>query len=525
MVLSRARSPALLMGAALAALCANAWAAGGGKSSDPEKTPPPNDPNTRYVVRAVSAADLAIPPPSLPDLRPYNAQAIAAKIKAKPVGQVSVRRMVGVPALHEFVASGGRLGEWGSRQGTMPQALFLEGGYMTPRDLARAMPDEIRQVSPGVYLLRLPLLVQPGATLHIDPSVKEFRMSQERGAYLVNDGMLFITSSRVTSWSETHQAPAKYSRPDEFRPFILSWGGSQTYIYKSVVNHLGYDASKSYGVSISQYSPHQDAKLHRPRPTGWILDSTFSDNYYGFYCYEADDIVIARNKYVDNIVYGIDPHDRSNRLIIAENYASGKEAKHGIIISREVNDSWIFRNRAVGNKLAGIVLDRNSSNNVVAYNESSGNRGDGITIYESPDNLIWGNRSIGNERHGIRLRNSVDIRMYDNIVAGNQLAGIYGHTKDLSGTDRNLKLDPVEQKFSMVVVGGQIIHNGSGPVTLDRPLSVELYNIDLLAPSKKAGLQMTGVMGQFQNEILDILVRQRAAAVIVPAQDVTLNER
>jgi poly(beta-D-mannuronate) C5 epimerase len=68
-----------------------------------------------------------------------------------------------------------------------------------------------------------------------------------------------------------------------------------------------------------------------------------------------------------------------------------------------------------------------------------------------------------------------------------------------------------------VIVGGRLIFNGSGPVTIDRPLSVELYNVELLAPSKKVGIQMTGVLGRYQTEILDILVRQRAAALVEPA--------
>ena len=129
--------------------------------------------------------------------------------------------------------------------------------------------------------------------------------------------------------------------------------------------------------------------------------------------------------------------------------------------------------------------------------------------------------AIGNGRHGYRMRNSVDIKLYENVAVANRLAGIYGHIKDLTGTDRDLKLDPFEQTVSMVVVGGRLIFNGSGPVTIDRPLSAELYNVELLAPSKQAGIQMTGVLGRHQAEILDILVRQRLAAVIQPADQQT----
>jgi poly(beta-D-mannuronate) C5 epimerase len=257
--------------------------------------------------------------------------------------------------------------------------------------------------------------------------------------------------------------------------------------------------------------------MKRTRPTGWLLDSEFSDNWYGFYCFEADDVVIARNVYRDNILYGIDPHDRSRRLIIAENDAYGTHKKHGIIVSREVNDSWIFRNRAHGNALSGIVLDRSSVNNIVADNTTFGNHSDGITIYESSDNLLWNNHAVGNQRHGIRVRNSQRVRLYNNRCIGNGSNGVYGHIKDLNGTDRDLALDPFTQSVSLVVVGGQLTHNDSGPVAIDSPLSLEMYNVSMLAPTKTAGLKMVGILGELQAQVLDLLVRKRVPVVIEPA--------
>lgn len=518
MVLKRPAAALLALAVPATALAASARAA---ETAVQQVSAAPAVHSGRYIVRKASSHDLWLEPPVLPDLRPYTRAAIEAKIVRKHKASIAVRRVVEAPALHEFV-TGGRLGEWTARQRTMPVAIFIENGYATPRDLAQALPDDqFAETAPGIFLARLPIVVQQGATLHIDPATKDFRMSEERGSFLVNDGMLFIIGTRLTAWREQENGPAKHrnDKGKSFRPFLNAWGGSQTYIAESQVASLGYSASKSYGVSISQYSPTMDAKLRRPRPTGWIIDSEFRDNWYGFYCYEADDIVVIRSKYLDNIAYGIDPHDRSRRLIIAENVASGVQQKHGIIISREVNDSWIFRNRANGNRLAGIVLDRNCSNNVVADNEANGNSGDGITIYESHNNLVWNNRVAGNARHGIRLRNSVDIRLYGNIVVANALTGIYGHIKDLTGTDRDLKLDPFELNISMVVVGGQLVFNGSGPIAIDQPLSVEMYGVDLLAPTRQSGLRLSGILGDYQDDILDILVRQRAAAVIEPLPD------
>lgn len=479
----------------------------------------------RYRVRAVAADDLALAAPQLPSLEGYTAAAVAAKIERRAKAGVRLKRMVDEISLKEFVGGGGRLREWAARQSSNPQVVLIEGGYLTPKELAAALPkSQFEEIEPGVFLLRMPLLVAKDAVFHIDASVKDFRLSEERGAFLVNNGKLFITDTRFTAWRERADGPAKFRDGKSFRPFLLSWGGSETYISGSTVTSLGYAQSKSYGVSISQYSPSIVKRMNQPSPTGWLINSEFVDHWYGFYCYEAEDIAIVGNTYRDNIVYGIDPHDRSRRLIIANNIAHGTVKKHGIIVSREVNDSFIFGNRAFQNGLSGIVIDRSSERNVIAYNEASNNGTDGITIYESPDNLLWQNHSIANRRHGIRMRNSTDIKLYGNKATANGLSGIYGHIKDLTGTDRDIRLDPFDQNISMVVVGGALTFNGSGPVTIDQPLSVELYDVQMLAPQKKNGIQMTGVLGQYQQEILSIMLRRKQAAVIEPDDAVRVVE-
>ncbi|MEC9362382.1 MAG: mannuronan 5-epimerase AlgG [Pseudomonadota bacterium] len=476
-------------------------------------------PTEAYVVREAPVEGLRLPAPELPDLAGYTRAAVEARIGADTPATVSLRRILRQPAFKEFTGSDGRLVEWARRQPSVPRAIFVENGYMTPAMLAERVESRwFEQTSPGVYLLRLPLVVGHDATLHIDPQTRDFRMSEEGGAFLVNDGRLFVIGTRLIAWREKEDAPATFRDGSQFRPFLLSWGGTETYIVDSTVASLGYAASKSYGVSISQYSPSIVRAMDRGHPTGWLIDSTFEDNWYGFYCYEADDVVIVGNVYRDNIVYGIDPHDRSRRLIIAENEAYGTVKKHGIIVSREVNDSWIFRNRAHHNGLSGIVIDRSSVRNIVADNTSFANGSDGITIYESSDNLLWRNVAIANDRHGIRVRNSVRVRLQDNRAVANGSAGVYGHIKDLHGTDRDLVLDPFEPVVSLVVVGGQLVHNGSGPVRIDQPLSLELYDVDLLAPTRIGGLGLPGVLGRHQHRLLDLLVRQRRPVIIEPAQ-------
>ncbi|WP_411381091.1 mannuronan 5-epimerase AlgG [Pseudomonas sp. MPB26] len=472
-----------------------------------------------YTISSPPTAPLEMAKPALPDLSGYTAAAIEKKIVRTKPGKISIRRMMQEDALKDFIGGDNKMAEWVVRQHGIPQAIFIDDGYMNLKDLLGKVPKQyLSETSPGVFLAKLPIVVGRKGILDIDKNTQELRLSQEAGSFLINDGQLFVRDTKVTGWSEKANGPALFKSPKEFRPFLLAWGGTETYISNTKMASFGYANSKSYGVSISQYTPNMAKVLKRPEPTGWIIDSEFSDMWYGFYCYETTGFVIKSNTYKDNIVYGIDPHDRSHGLIIADNTVYGTKKKHGIIISREVNDSFIFNNRSYDNKLSGLVLDRNSVNNLVADNEFYRNHTDGITLYESGDNLLWGNKVIANRRHGIRVRNSVNIKLYENTSMANGLTGLYGHIKDLTDTDRDIALDPFDAKVSLIVVGGELAGNGSGPLSIDSPLSVELYRVSMLAPTKTSGISFNGVLGDRQEEILDLLVRQQKAVLIDPVE-------
>nr|WP_314564644.1 mannuronan 5-epimerase AlgG [uncultured Pseudomonas sp.] len=472
-----------------------------------------------YTISSPPAAPLEMAKPALPDLSGYTAAAMQKKIVRGKAGKISIRRMMQEDALKDFIGGDNKMAEWVVRQHGIPQAIFVDDGYMNLKDLLGKVPKQyLSETSPGVFLAKLPIVVGRKGILEIDKKTQELRLSQEAGSFLINDGQLFVSDTKVTGWSEKANGPALFKSPKEFRPFLLAWGGTETYIANTKMASFGYANSKSYGVSISQYTPNMAKVLKRPEPTGWIIDSEFSDMWYGFYCYETTNFVIKGNTYKDNIVYGIDPHDRSHGLIIADNTVYGTKKKHGIIISREVNDSFIFNNRSYDNKLSGLVLDRNSVNNIVADNEFYRNHTDGITLYESGDNLLWGNKVIANRRHGIRVRNSVNIKLYENTSMANGLTGLYGHIKDLTDTDRDIALDPFDAKVSLIVVGGELAGNGSGPLSIDSPLSVELYRVSMLAPTKSSGISFSGILGERQEEILDLLVRQQKAVLIDPVE-------
>ena len=471
-----------------------------------------------YTVTTAPAEPLHLDPPKLPDLSGYTAAAVEAKIVRKPGGRASVQRMVQQQPLKEFTGGSNRLAEWVKRQRQMPQAIFIEGGYVNLAQLAGKLPaSALEQVEPGCS----------------SPACRSWSARARPSTSTSRSGTAPVPGARRVPGQRRHavrprQQGHRLERIEEGAGLVQDaqrvpsvpdlLGRRRGVPEQQHLHQLRLQRLQAYGISISQYSPGMDKQMKRPRPKGWVIDSTIVDSWYGFYCYEADDLVVKGNTYRDNIVYGIDPHDRSHRLIIADNTVHGTRKKHGIIVSREVNDSFIFNNRSYENKLSGIVLDRNSEGNLVAYNEVYRNHSDGITLYESGDNLLWGNQVLANRRHGIRVRNSVNIRLYENLAAGNQLIGVYGHIKDLTNTDRNIALDPFDTKVSLIVVGGKLAGNGSGPLSVDSPLSLELYRVAMLAPTKSSGISLPGVLGEKQDQILDLLVRQDKAVLIDPVE-------
>ncbi len=356
-----------------------------------------------------------------------------------------------------------------------PEVIFLERGTATLSQihdglLAQDSEDYLKRQGKQ-YTLRRPIVIGPDATLIIDGrETEELHLSKRYGVIIVNAGALHILDARVKGWDDEKGRPAlaEYKDRHDFRPFIASWGGSRTYLGGSEFTALGYSGPKAYGISFTS-GPRQreEEALYMPEPaTGVITDNSFENMYYGFYSYEAAKVAIIGNEYRDSIVYGIDPHDRSRNLTIAYNTVHGSKQKHGIIISREVNDSSYIGNLCFGNHGSGFMIDRQSQGTYVYANTAFNNRQDGLTLFESNCNLIAANEFFNNGLTGIRLRNSRDNQILSNQLARNKQAGIYGYTSELrkivQHIHRDFLRDPYVRIASASLTKNRIEENGVG---------------------------------------------------------------
>ncbi len=322
------------------------------------------------------------------------------------------------------------------------------------------------------YTLRRPLVIANGASLILTgDDVDDLRLSKERGAYIAYGGDFYASDTKITGWSEAKGATAhiQYKAKRMFRPFLTAWSRSNTYIGNSELIALGYGNGKSYGLSFSA-GPNAWLKhgnqANINRPTGIMADNSLDNIMYGYYSYEADDFIINGNEYIDNVVYGIDPHDRSRRLVIGYNTAYDTQNKHGIIISREVNDSLIAGNISFNNAGTGFMIDRESNGTLIYGNTSFDNKNDGMTMFESDCAIIAANHIFDNNGAGMRIRNSHDLGVFHNIIMDNKKDGIIAYNGTLLGdpvhSHRDFGLDPYDEHTSITAVGNTIQSNGSG---------------------------------------------------------------
>jgi len=378
-----------------------------------------------------------------------------------------------------------------------PEFIFLNTGVFTLADMisaiGRADTGAVTLLPDGEVRINRPIAVGPDATLIISGAeTPELQLNATLGSYLVNAGHLYIFNTRLVGYDTDVNGPAyveKDQPADKFRPFILSWSGSQTNIADSELVALGYSAGRSYGLSLTSGPPDDFfVRAETPAPTGIIVNNSFDNSYYGFYAYEAEHVQVIGNEYRNSVIYGIDPHDRSRDLNLSLNTAYGTYKKHGIILSREVDDSTIVGNLTFDNHGSGIMLDRASTGTVIAGNTVRGNEGDGIAIFESPCTLIGANDITANGRSGVLVRNSWDVGISQNRIARNDSAGVQGFISDLTASKgsegRNFDLDPYQPFTSLSISDNGITGNGAGIQTAGVSLAA-LYDNHFRDQSKR----------------------------------------
>lgn len=334
---------------------------------------------------------------------------------------------------------------WASSSNTI--YIFGAGVTCTLTELDALVPKAnliLTNPASKVWFLGTNLWLQDGATLQLRGAsaggdVNELRLKSNNSSTANSIvfiraywGTIDINTVQVKSWDEAKGSPdteyAKYKRSHiQARSFLDADGvtprQSRLDITNSDVGYLGHFAAEAYGLSwkVLGSSP---GLFDAVGVLGSVTKTRIHHNYYGAYTWGADGMVWRNNEFDNNVLYGLDPHDNSDNLIIEDNLAH-HNGSHGIICSRYCDHLMIRRNTARDNGGNGIMLHRLTNLSLVEDNEAYNNADSGLAIFDSHDNTIQRNHAHDNAK-GMRFSvGSSNNLIVDNTIADNSAYGLY----------------------------------------------------------------------------------------------------
>jgi parallel beta-helix repeat protein len=333
----------------------------------------------------------------LPTLAP------ALPLPAPPAALAAIERRVGActaarspPAANGAPLSAAGAAPVDARYNSDDQTITLYSSAASLGDLGRALsrPDLLREEAPGQWLLNANLMIAPGGSLRIAaPDTRWLKLRSDERSFVkleARGGKLVIENTCITSWDTIHNTFDE--QWTDKRASVLARRGGMMTIHAAELSYLGYRTDDlgtgTYGVSwMGTDAP------------GEVTDSRFTHNFFGLYTNSVIGLVIRGNDIYDSVLYGIDPHTSSRKLLIEGNSVHDN-GKHGIILAEDCTDTSIRDN--------------------IAYN----NLQHGIVLYQSNNNEIVGNTSYGNVEQGINLNDSSGNTVRHNVVYDNADAGI-----------------------------------------------------------------------------------------------------
>lgn len=281
-------------------------------------------------------------------------------------------------------------------------------------EVARMVPSAFERLDDGALLLRHTLVVGQGAELVVDSAtVPALLLSSSPTDYVsirVFRSTLRLVGRAGTRLTVGSLDPATGRRDDDRhdgRAYLLA-RGSHLDVRHATLSDLGFPTiGETSGVAWT-------AATDRPA-TGGASDSTFRRNYFGAYTAGAQGLVIARSAFLDNVVYGFDPHTATNDTLVTESVAA-RNGRHGFIFSENCDRNVVRDSKAYLNGGTGFMIDdgipehgadRASDHNVLLRVSSHDNGDVGIVVEGGTGNTVE-QSVVTNNEEGIWVRDRAD---------------------------------------------------------------------------------------------------------------------
>jgi parallel beta-helix repeat protein len=316
----------------------------------------------------------------------------------------------------------------------LPAVIVAEGATCTMEDLVDS--QHVRRDA-ELFIVAQSIVARPGSVLDLSSDSRlRIRLLSGTDGYaniISEGGTLILRNADIRSQDPATDLPdtdmtdgRAFIRVDAFVDDSGIPRNGHIEIDTSTISHLGYDTRagsaffSGYGLSLKV---RREDELDRVRVTGWIRGSELSHNYRGFYSYGARDIDFSNNVVVQNVDYGVDPHDESTGFIARDNLIA-RNGGTGLALSRRCSNGMIEGNTIIGNGANGVIIHDLSQSVVISNNFVAGNRGDGIVIHDSAGALVSGN-ILRDNRNGLRaFAGAAILDVRDNSFEGNRDAAI-----------------------------------------------------------------------------------------------------
>ena len=298
------------------------------------------------------------------------------------------------------------------------------------------VPSAFVRPGPGTVLLKYPLLLTPGSALVVDSkTVTTLQLSSDPGSYAAITAVSARLDLRghpghpllVTSWDPHLRGPDLLE--SDGRAYVQNRGGTLT-VRAAALSYLGFGIGRSSGVAWLGSGT--------TKARGGAAWSTFSHNHFGGYSFAAEGLVVTHSAFLDNTVYGFDPHDGTSHSVISDSVAA-RNGRHGFIFSRGCHDNVLRHDEAYDNGVAGFVIDdgrvasdgnprhavavpsdRNRLVDVLAHDNGTV----GVIVEGGTGNSVE-HSTIDNNRYGIWVKNATSSTLLlGNTVRRSRLTGI-----------------------------------------------------------------------------------------------------
>ncbi|HEX7134917.1 MAG TPA: right-handed parallel beta-helix repeat-containing protein [Iamia sp.] len=362
------------------------------------------------------------------------------------------------------------------RPGTLVAPMLVVPDRGSPWDLAEVaavVPSVFERRDDGALLLRTSLLVTTGAELVVDSATVPTLLLASTPLGYVTVRAVYATL-RFRGHPDAPLTVASHDpitgRPDDDRrdgrAYVLA-RGSEMDIRHATLSDLGF-ATTGHTSGVAWKGA--DGR----RATGGAFDATFERNYFGAYTAEAQGLVIARSAFVDNVIYGFDPHSDTDATLVTDSVAA-RNGRHGFIFSQSCDGNVVEDSEAYLNGGTGFMIDdgipphgpeRASDRNRLLRVSSHDNGDVGIVVEGGTGNVveqavvtnnedgIWvrdgaaatdlvGNRVVATRRAAVRL----DAGLGEILVADTEIVGA-GSGLRLEGDQSEARFDHIEVRSS-----------------------------------------------------------------------------